>query len=294
PSVSSKGVTTCQPARPPSVRPPRNIASPPNRPSSRTRRNSSRGRSSIVETGCGGASSCASIRATSSAFQSARWSCQRPSPIRTGTTVRRKSVGVSPGRKRKPLSPAIMQRRGAVPVLLQHEQGLDRAQQADRRTEDQRRPDHEVKPVRRRDGRLEEQCRRHHQKTEEKDQEDRRTVTGIMGSEVQATCVAPFADVEEAAIKRRLSATRAPAAERDPQSGRLGLSGAWRHQPPEYQDTTTHRHSHTTSTKCQYQAAASKPKWCCGVKCPLIARNRQTARKMVPTMTWKPWKPVVM
>src|SRR3954471_22461316 len=52
------------------------------------------------------------------------------------------------------------------------------------------------------------------------------------------------------------------------------------------------RNSHTTSTKCQYQAAASKPKCRSGVKCPARARNQQTIRKQVPTMTWKPWKPV--
>ena len=52
------------------------------------------------------------------------------------------------------------------------------------------------------------------------------------------------------------------------------------------------RNSQTTSTKCQYQAAASKPKWRSGVKWPARARNQQTIRKQVPTMTWKPWKPV--
>ena len=46
----------------------------------------------------------------------------------------------------------------------------------------------------------------------------------------------------------------------------------------------TKRNSHTTSTKCQYQAAASKPKCRCGVKPPLMARIRQTSRKVVPTM----------
>ncbi len=54
------------------------------------------------------------------------------------------------------------------------------------------------------------------------------------------------------------------------------------------------RNSHTTSTKCQYHAAASKPKCCFGVKSPRDARIRQTVRKIVPTMTWKPWKPVAM
>ncbi len=54
----------------------------------------------------------------------------------------------------------------------------------------------------------------------------------------------------------------------------------------------TNRNSQTTSTKCQYQAAASKPKCRSGVNCPARTRNQQTIRKIVPTMTWKPWKPV--
>ena len=35
------------------------------------------------------------------------------------------------------------------------------------------------------------------------------------------------------------------------------------------------RNSQTTSTKCQYQAAASKPKCCLGEKPPFISRIRQ-------------------
>jgi len=54
------------------------------------------------------------------------------------------------------------------------------------------------------------------------------------------------------------------------------------------------RNNHTTSTKCQYQAAASNPKWCCRVKCPLISRMKQTKRKIVPTWTCNPWKPVAI
>src|SRR5690606_38587316 len=56
----------------------------------------------------------------------------------------------------------------------------------------------------------------------------------------------------------------------------------------------TKRNSHTTSTKCQYQAAASRPKCFCGVIWPAITRSRQTARKMVPMTTCAPWKPVAM
>ena len=41
----------------------------------------------------------------------------------------------------------------------------------------------------------------------------------------------------------------------------------------------------TTSTKCQYQDAASNPIWCCVVKCDLYERYKQTAKKTVPTNT---------
>lgn len=47
-----------------------------------------------------------------------------------------------------------------------------------------------------------------------------------------------------------------------------------------------------TSTKCQYQAAASNPKWCPGVKWNFISRKRQISRKEDPIITWRPWNPV--
>ena len=55
---------------------------------------------------------------------------------------------------------------------------------------------------------------------------------------------------------------------------------------------TAKRKSHTTSTKCQYQAAASKPKCFSGVNWPLIAVSY--THLTLPTITWKPWKPVAM
>src|ERR1700687_5369461 len=48
------------------------------------------------------------------------------------------------------------------------------------------------------------------------------------------------------------------------------------------------RNSHTTSTKCQYQAADSKPGCCFGVKCPAMPQSRQTIRKTEPMITWAP------
>ena len=46
------------------------------------------------------------------------------------------------------------------------------------------------------------------------------------------------------------------------------------------------------STKCQYQAAASNPKWWFGVKGNLISRRRQTVKKDDPMITCSPWNPV--
>ncbi|MNP83168.1 hypothetical protein D3C76_1820330 [compost metagenome] len=52
--------------------------------------------------------------------------------------------------------------------------------------------------------------------------------------------------------------------------------------------------THTTSTKCQYQLAASKPKCFSGLKCPRRMRTNITLRMIVPRVTCAPWKPVSM
>lgn len=53
-----------------------------------------------------------------------------------------------------------------------------------------------------------------------------------------------------------------------------------------------YKKTQTTSTKCQYQAAASNPKWWPVEKWWRMVRARQTARKVVPIITWRPWNPV--
>ena len=55
-----------------------------------------------------------------------------------------------------------------------------------------------------------------------------------------------------------------------------------------------YKKAHTTSTKCQYQAAASNPIWCSFVKWPSIHLIKQTNMKIVPTITCNPWKPVII
>ena len=53
-----------------------------------------------------------------------------------------------------------------------------------------------------------------------------------------------------------------------------------------------YRQIHTTSTKCQYHAAASKPKWWPVQKCIMMVRARQTRRNVEPIRTCAPWNPV--
>ena len=54
----------------------------------------------------------------------------------------------------------------------------------------------------------------------------------------------------------------------------------------------TYKKSQTTSTKCQYHAAASNPKWWWLEKWWLSNRKKHTARKVVPIITCNPWNPV--
>ena len=56
----------------------------------------------------------------------------------------------------------------------------------------------------------------------------------------------------------------------------------------------TYKNNQTTSTKCQYQEAASNPKWWVLVKWKLFNLIKQTNKKIVPTITWNPWKPVAI
>ena len=59
-----------------------------------------------------------------------------------------------------------------------------------------------------------------------------------------------------------------------------------------HQYTQTYKNNHTTSTKCQYHIANSKPKWCFIPKWPFHNLNKQYVKKHVPIITWKPWNPV--
>jgi hypothetical protein len=55
-----------------------------------------------------------------------------------------------------------------------------------------------------------------------------------------------------------------------------------------------YKKSQTTSTKCQYHAAASNPKWWFLEKWFWICRIKQMVKKVVPIKTCKPWNPVAI
>jgi len=57
---------------------------------------------------------------------------------------------------------------------------------------------------------------------------------------------------------------------------------------------TRYKNSQTTSTKCQYQAAASNPKWWVGLNSQARWRKRTVAKKAVPIKTCSPWNPVAI
>lgn len=61
-----------------------------------------------------------------------------------------------------------------------------------------------------------------------------------------------------------------------------------------HQYMKVNKNNHTTSTKCQYQAAASNPKWWDDDIRFLFIRIKETIKKVVPIITWIPWKPVVI
>jgi len=50
-----------------------------------------------------------------------------------------------------------------------------------------------------------------------------------------------------------------------------------------------YKNSQTTSTKCQYQAAVSNPKWWFDEKCSVVCRRRHVVMNVVLLITCSPW-----
>lgn len=55
-----------------------------------------------------------------------------------------------------------------------------------------------------------------------------------------------------------------------------------------------YKNNQTISTKCQYQAAASNPKWWIFEKWINKFRKKQINKKVVPIITCNPWNPVAI
>lgn len=61
-----------------------------------------------------------------------------------------------------------------------------------------------------------------------------------------------------------------------------------------HQYINVNKNNHTTSTKCQYHAAASNPKWWEDEIKFILIRYNEIIKNDVPMITWIPWKPVVI
>src|SRR5665647_2541174 len=172
------------------------------------------------------------------------------------------------------------------------------------------------------------QRREHHDRAADQNHEHRRAVAGIGETVVLAATLARRTQCQKALEQLALAAGRTAAAQAtaDRQGGRRQVGSMVSHgrilagekrkraaSPPPLRGNTVggqcpwaalapephtymqaNRNSHTTSTKCQYQAANSKPRCWVGVEWPMSARSRQTIRKIEPMMTCTPWKPVAM
>ncbi len=103
--------------------------------------------------------------------------------------------------------------------------------------------------------------------------------------------------ITHVAVAEPCRAVARPAASRP---GAVGLGNEIRQKAPSgafflpcpvaahIQYTRMYSPSQTTSTKCQYQAAPSKPKWRSAVKCPFCNRRVMKNNISMPTSTWKP------
>ena len=204
--------------------------------------------------------------------------------------------------------------RRLVMVLQGDQQALDRPQRPERHHQYQRQPQHGVHPIRRLIDHFGDQRREHHDGAAEQDHEYRRSVAGIGEADNPVRIVRNAAQGQKPLKQPALAATRTAAAQilwrsaaassaifkrlSVQQKGRRnhaalpqvpsrdGHSGCGTPAPHTYMQAN--RNSHTTSTKCQYQAANSKPRCCLGVNWPRMARIRHTIRKIEPMITWAP------
>src|SRR5262245_26503385 len=200
-------------------------------------------------------------------------------------------------------------------ILQRDQQTFEQAQRRKRHDQNQRQPQQRVQPIRRLKEHLGDQGGENDDTATDQDDEDRRPVARICKAVVKPAALAGRTQRQEALEKMPFAAARATPAQAaaDRQILRRCLTGHEVTKPskqkggvmtppflqkcPRYPACgapephtymQANRNSHTTSTKCQYQAANSKPRCCLGVKWPAKARSRQTIRKIEPIITCAP------
>jgi hypothetical protein len=103
-----------------------------------------------------------------------------------------------------------------VPVLQGDHGGLERPQHQDRAAKDQRRPKRHVNPDRRRKFQLDPDGEPDNEHSEEKDDEHRRPVAGILSREIEAANRTGRAHRQQTIEQRPLAAARAAAGQGRP------------------------------------------------------------------------------
>jgi len=104
-----------------------------------------------------------------------------------------------------------------VLVLQRDQPGLQRPQHQDRAAQDQRRPQHEMHPDRRREFDLDDRREANDDEPEKQDHEHRRTIAGILRRQIEAAGRTARADVQQAGEQASLAAARTAAGK-----GRMG------------------------------------------------------------------------
>src|SRR5437764_2850290 len=153
--------------------------------------------------------------------------CARPAKPRARSAARRQPRRRLPGRAdpcggphSSPLSWIEAPLRCFMVILQADQQSFQQAQRTQRRDQDQRRPKHRVQPERRLINEFDDQRGDDHDKTADEDREYRGAIAGIRETEIEATGIAPGAELQEATEQLSVSATRT--ATGDPLQNRKG------------------------------------------------------------------------
>lgn len=128
----------------------------------------------------------------------------------------------------------------------------------------QRQPNQKMKPYRPTILDLDDERPTDHDEADEQDDERHRSIAAVLRGQIEAAYLTSIDDLQKATEQAALTTPRAATAETGSQWRRLSVAHTAgcvvKLRLPPHQYTHTNRNSQTTSTKCQYQAANSKPR----------------------------------